>query len=100
MAHCYRLNAEITFRGAWIATVANIDWPSVENIGYPATQQQELIDMLDSLKCIGINTVIFQVRPTADALYWSELEPWSHWLTGVQGYWQDNGSLLAGIDDL
>ncbi len=100
IAECCPLNAEISFRGAWIATVANIDWPSSESIGYPATQQQELIDMLDSLQSIGINTVIFQVRPTADALYWSELEPWSHWLTGVQGYWQDNGSLLAGIDDL
>ena len=99
LADCYWLNAEINFRGAWIATVANIDWPSSESVGYPATQQEELIDMLDSLKAIGINTVIFQVRPTADALYWSELEPWSHWLTGIQGYWQDNGSLLAGIDD-
>ena len=92
--------AEVSFRGAWIATVANIDWPSVENIGYPATQQQELIDLLDSLQMIGINTVVFQVRPTADALYWSELEPWSHWLTGIQGYWQDDGNILAGIDDL
>ena len=91
--------AKISFRGAWIATVANIDWPSTGSIGYPATQQQELVDMLDSLQAIGINSIIFQVRPTADALYWSELEPWSHWLTGVQGYWQDNGSLLAGIDD-
>lgn len=100
MAECCQLKAEISFRGAWIATVANIDWPNTESVGYPATQQQELIDMLDSLQAIGINAVIFQVRPTADALYWSELEPWSHWLTGIQGYWQDYGGLLSGIDDL
>ena len=89
----------IRFRGAWIATVANIDWPSPEAVGYPATQQQEMIAILDSLQALGINAVIFQVRPTADALYWSELEPWSHWLTGVQGFWQDNGGILAGIDE-
>lgn len=100
MAECCQLKAEISFRGAWIATVANIDWPNTESVGYPATQQQELIDILDSLQSIGINSVIFQVRPTADALYWSELEPWSHWLTGIQGYWQDYGGLLSGIDDL
>ena len=89
----------IRFRGAWIATVANIDWPSPEAVGYPATQQQEMIAILDRLQALGINAVIFQVRPTADALYWSELEPWSHWLTGVQGFWQDNGGILAGIDE-
>ena len=75
-------------RGAWIATVSNIDWPSKQAIGNSELQQQEMIDLLDRLKAVGINTVIFQVRPTADALYPSELEPWSLWLTGKQG--QDN----------
>ena len=75
----------ISFRGAWIATVANIDWPSKEAVGNTEKQQAEMIFILDSLQSIGINAIIFQVRPTADALYYSELEPVSHWLTGKQG---------------
>ena len=78
-------NAEITFRGAWIATVANIDWPTAEAVGDTEKQQTEMIWLLDSLEAIGINAIIFQVRPTADALYYSELEPTSHWLLGTQG---------------
>lgn len=78
--------AEIAFRGAWIATVANIDWPTVEAVGDSEKQQEEMVWLLDSLEAIGINAIIFQVRPTADALYYSELEPTSHWLTGKQGF--------------
>ena len=74
-----------SFRGAWIATVANIDWPSKEAVGDTEKQQEEMIWLLDSLEAIGINAVIFQVRPTADALYISSYEPTSHWLTGQQG---------------
>lgn len=77
--------AEITFRGAWIATVANIDWPSEQAIGDTERQKQEMLFLLDSLESIGINAIIFQVRPTADALYKSDYEPSSHWLTGRQG---------------
>ena len=80
--------AEISFRGAWIATVANIDWPSKEAVGNTEKQQAEMIFILDSLQSLGINAIIFQVRPTADALYYSELEPVSHWLTGKQGEWK------------
>ena len=82
------VHAEISFRGAWIATVANIDWPSAEAVGNTELQQKEMIWILDSLHAIGINAVIFQVRPTADALYRSEYEPVSHWLTGKQGEWK------------
>lgn len=79
------LNAQIAFRGAWIATVANIDWPSTEAIGNDSLQKAEMVWILDSLESLGINAVIFQVRPTADALYQSEYEPSSHWLMGKQG---------------
>jgi len=82
---CTPMKAEMPFRGAWIATVANIDWPSKEVIGDTQAQQAEMLWILDSLASIGINSVIFQVRPTADALYLSEYEPSSHWLTGKQG---------------
>lgn len=72
------------FRGAWIATVSNIDWPSKP--GLPAIeQQQEFVQLLDKLKAIGCNAVIVQVRPAADALYPSKIEPWSRFLTGRQG---------------
>lgn len=76
------------FRGAWIATVANIDWPATANIGNTEAQQAELISELDQLAALGLNAVIFQVRPTADALYESEYEPISHWLTGRQDSWE------------
>ena len=79
------LNAQIAFRGAWIATVANIDWPSAEAVGDSAAQKAEMTFLLDSLSSLGLNAIIFQVRPTADALYKSAYEPSSHWLTGKQG---------------
>jgi len=72
------------FRAAWIATVANIDWPSKP--GMPSiAQQEEFIKRLDQLKALGCNAVIVQVRPAADALYTSQIEPWSRYLTGRQG---------------
>jgi len=72
------------FRGVWVATVHNIDWPSKP--GLPTEQaQQELIRILDAARDLGLNAVIFQVRPAADALYTSALEPWSYFLTGAQG---------------
>jgi uncharacterized lipoprotein YddW (UPF0748 family) len=72
------------FRGMWIATVNNIDWPSAP--GMPVDkQQEELISMLNTLEEYHFNAVIFQIRPAGDAFYKSSTEPWSHWLTGTQG---------------
>ncbi len=72
------------FRGAWLATVANIDWPSKP--GLPVAQQKaELISLLDRAAKLNFNAVLFQVRPVADSFYASPLEPWSEYLTGVQG---------------
>lgn len=75
---------EMEFRGVWVATVANVNWPTAENYD-PARQKQEAIRYLDMLKEANFNAVIFQVRPQADALYESKLEPWSYYLTGQQG---------------
>ena len=72
------------FRAAWIATVDNIDWPTKGNYNSDS-QRVEFVKMLDTLKSIGINAVIVQIRPAADALYPSPYEPWSEWLTGKQG---------------
>jgi uncharacterized lipoprotein YddW (UPF0748 family) len=71
-------------RAAWVATVGNIDWPSTPGLPV-ADQQKEYRTLLDDVQRHGLNTVIVQVRPTADALWPSPYEPWSHWLTGVQG---------------
>jgi len=76
--------AEAEFRAAWVATVANINWPSKPGLT-TTEQQREAIELLDYLKDHHFNAVIFQVRPQADALYESNLEPWSYYLTGKQG---------------
>ncbi len=71
-------------RGAWVSTVSNIDWPSSRTLS-TNQQQAELIKILDTLYNTGINTVYLQVRPEADALYASTIDPWSYWLTNAQG---------------
>jgi uncharacterized lipoprotein YddW (UPF0748 family) len=72
------------FRAAWIATVANIDWPSRKGLT-TAEQKAELIALLDRAAHLKLNAIIFQVRPACDALYPSEIEPWSEFLTGTMG---------------
>ncbi len=72
------------FRGVWIASVANIDWPSRQGLS-PVTQMEEFRYILDEHQKTGINAVVVQVRPTTDALYRSGKELWSHWLSGKQG---------------
>lgn len=72
------------FRAVWIATVENIDWPSKK--GLPVEQQKaEFIRILDMHQKNGMNAIIMQIRPVADAFYPSTLEPWSEYLTGKQG---------------
>ena len=69
-------------RAVWIATLANIDFPTKFKV---EQQKQELREMFDRFAEMNINTVVFQVRPAADAFYVSDKEPWSQWLTGKQG---------------
>ena len=69
------------FRGAWIQTVHQSQYQNMDK----ATMQTYLTAMLDGLQQMGINAVIFQVRPQADAFYRSSLEPWSRFFTGTQG---------------
>ncbi|MCC6357899.1 MAG: family 10 glycosylhydrolase [Phycisphaerales bacterium] len=72
------------FRGAWVATVANIDWPSKP--GLPVEEQKaELVALMNRAMELNLNAIVFQVRPACDAFYASELEPWSEYLTGTQG---------------
>jgi len=72
------------FRGAWVATIDNIDWPSEP--GLPAQEQRaQALAILDRCRDLRLNAVVLQVRPQCDALYPSALEPWSYYLTGRQG---------------
>ncbi|GAA4793903.1 glycoside hydrolase family 10 protein [Streptomyces ziwulingensis] len=71
-------------RGMWLATVVNRDWPSRPGLTVP-DQRRDLIAYLDAAVGYRLNTVFFQVRPAADALWPSPYEPWSEYLTGVQG---------------
>jgi uncharacterized lipoprotein YddW (UPF0748 family) len=72
------------FRGVWVATVANIDWPSKPGLS-AAQQQAELRAILDRSVALKLNAIVLQVRPMCDALYKSDLEPWSEYLTGTAG---------------
>ncbi|MFN0123526.1 MAG: glycoside hydrolase family 10 protein [Blastocatellia bacterium] len=72
------------FRGVWLATVANIDWPSRRTLTTDE-QKAELIRLLDKARELRLNAIVLQVRPQCDALYASTLEPWSEYLTGQQG---------------
>ena len=70
-------------QAAWLTTAWSLDWPKAKN--NPTAQKNELIEILDILKDTGINTVMFQVRPYGDAMYKSNINPWSKELTGTQG---------------
>ena len=72
------------FRGVWIATVDNIDWPTKGDYN-SNSQKASFIKMLDMHQRNGINALVVQIRPCTDAFYPSPYEPWSQWLTGVQG---------------
>jgi uncharacterized lipoprotein YddW (UPF0748 family) len=75
------------FRGVWIASVVNINWPKTVGTGKDARRKQkrEFIKLLDEVVEMNMNAVVVQIRPTADTLYPSSFEPWSKYLTGTQG---------------
>ncbi len=72
------------FRGVWVATVANIDWPTTQGLT-SEEQKQAFKDLVTFHKQNGMNALVVQVRPNADALYSSPYEPWSRWLNGREG---------------
>jgi uncharacterized lipoprotein YddW (UPF0748 family)/predicted transcriptional regulator len=86
LGFCFSVKAQpkYEFRAVWVASVENIDWPSRK--GLPVDSQKvEFTRLLDMHKRNGMNAVVVQIRPAADAFYPSPYEPWSEWLTGVQG---------------
>ena len=80
-ASVFSQNPKREFRGAWLHVIGQSQWMN-KNV---EQQKKYIVEQLDLLQQAGCNAVIFQVRPTADALYISELEPWSNWLTGKRG---------------
>ena len=72
------------FRGVWVASVTNIDWPAKGSYNSDS-QKVEFIRLLDMHKANGMNAMVVQIRPATDAFYPSPYEPWSEWLTGKQG---------------
>ncbi len=86
-------------RAAWVASVSNIDWPSAP--GLPAAMlRREALAMLDRAQAIGLNALVLQVRPAADALYHSLLEPASEYLSGTQGQAVPDGDTGQAFDAL
>jgi uncharacterized lipoprotein YddW (UPF0748 family) len=83
-AKTQNLQPKHEFRAVWVATVNNIDWPSAPGLS-TEQQQSEARLILDRHSYLGMNAIIFQVRPAADAFYQSEFEPWSRYLTGIPG---------------
>ncbi len=82
--------ASLELRGVWVSTVYDLDWPSAP--GLSASQLQAEADaVVENAKKWGMNAIFLQVRPCADALYVSETEPWSQWLSGTQGQAADGG---------
>lgn len=80
------------FRGVWVATVVNIDWPKNGN-DTAEKQQQDFLDILNFYDDLNYNAVVVQVRAAGDAFYESEYAPWSRFLTGEEGKpsnWEEN----------
>lgn len=76
--------ADREFRGLWVATIGNLDWPSRPGLS-SSQQQRELLAILDRAVQLHLNAVLLQVRPCCDALYDSKIEPWSEYLSGTMG---------------
>lgn len=93
-----RANPKQELRAEWIASVTNIDWPS--RTGLSADEQKaELVRWYDEAVALGLNAVVVQVRPTADAFWPSQFEPWSQWLTGAQGQNPGYDPLKFAVDE-
>lgn len=81
----YKKNGEKNeFRGVWVATVANLNWPKKKSTS-PREQRKDFKEILKEIKIMNMNAIIMQVRPSGDAVYKSKIVPWSRYITGTQG---------------
>ena len=88
-----RYSPPTEFRGVWVSTVQQVDFPTKESVD-PSVLRSEWLRLLKFYKTLNLNAVIVQVRPTADAIYPSKIVPYSKWLTG------QSGKPLAGNFDM
>ncbi len=86
---CLPTKANTSVRGVWVGTVGNLDFPSAQGLS-EQNLKSEIDKIVSTCKSLGINTIFFQVRPSADALYKSSIFPWSSVLSGIQGKEPDN----------
>jgi len=77
--------APAEYRGVWIATVFGLDFPDAAGTSNIANQRAKLVELISAAENAGCNGILFQVRAECDAMYYSNYEPWSRWLTGAQG---------------
>jgi len=84
----YDKHPEYEFRGTWVATVVNIDWPKS---GKDSAEQQkkDFLKLLDFYETLNLNTLIVQIRTAGDAFFPSEMAPWSRFMTGQEGQPKD-----------
>lgn len=85
-------------RGAWVATVVNIDWPSKKGLSVEE-QKAEYIRIVEEAKRMKLNALFVQIRPAADAFYPSQYDPWSEFLTGTQGQYPGYDPLSFMIEE-
>lgn len=98
---CAQDQVHAEFRGVWIATVANIDWPQSGDMDRD-NQKQDFRELLDFYRDLNFNAVIVQIRTAGDALYPTDLAPWSRYLTGLEGdagSWGSEDPLAFMIDE-
>lgn len=86
------------FRAAWVASVANIDWPSRKGLSIEQ-QKGEYIAIVEKAKRVGLNALFVQVRPATDAFYHSQYDPWSEFLSGRQGQYPGYDPLEFMIEE-
>lgn len=79
-----KVSTDKYMRGIWVSSVYSLDYPSIQTDN-SSKLKNDIDDIVKNCSEMGINTIFFQVRPTADALYKSDLYPWSRYLTGQQG---------------
>jgi uncharacterized lipoprotein YddW (UPF0748 family) len=91
-----RITIKHEFRAAWLTTVGNYDWPPKNST--PDVQISTLIGIIDMLKTLNFNVILFHIRPTSDAFYQSSLVPWSVYLTGTQGVYPGYDPLQVAIE--
>jgi len=96
-SNTYLRGAQV-MKGAWVASVYNLNFPSKSGLSVEA-QKAQIRSVVSTAARTGLNALMVQVRPECDALYPSTIEPWSRFLTGIQGASPGYDPLLYFIEE-